>query len=222
VGDDRYYPHPNPPPDRGRTIAIDYFRFLATEALRPSPEKLKKERFLGVALRTEARLLRNLLLLVEARFTLVLFTPERLRLELARFAADFFLLELARFVAGLFLVELARFAAALFLVELARFAAGFFLVELARFAADFFLLETVRLRPARLFNDRLRLEAALLVTLFFLDFTAALLLALPEPLFLPPLDNLFTVAQARRLATDLDLPLVLYPAAICFAWRFCF
>jgi len=47
------------------------------------------------------------------------------------------------------------------------------------------------------------------------------LLVRPEPLFFPPPDCLFTVAQARLSASLADAPLFLYPSSIFSAWRFC-
>src|SRR5690606_5155990 len=43
----------------------------------------------------------------------------------------------------------------------------------------------------------------------------------PEPDLLPPPDSLFTVAQARLLASFSETPRSSYPSAICSALRFC-
>src|SRR5439155_6999339 len=42
----------------------------------------------------------------------------------------------------------------------------------------------------------------------------------PEPLFFPPPDSLFTVAQARRAASLLPVPRFSYPSSMCSARRF--
>jgi hypothetical protein len=44
----------------------------------------------------------------------------------------------------------------------------------------------------------------------------------PEPLFLPPLSDLFTVAHARFSASFFETPRFSYPSSICSAFRFCF
>ena len=43
----------------------------------------------------------------------------------------------------------------------------------------------------------------------------------PEPLFFPPPDDLFTVAQARALAVFFETPRRSYPFSMCVALRFC-
>src|SRR5213078_4627077 len=43
----------------------------------------------------------------------------------------------------------------------------------------------------------------------------------PDPLFFPPPVSLFTVAQARRSASLLDVPRFSYPSSMCSALRFC-
>jgi hypothetical protein len=44
----------------------------------------------------------------------------------------------------------------------------------------------------------------------------------PDPLFFPPPDSSFTVAQARRAASARETPRFSYPSSICRARRFCF
>jgi hypothetical protein len=55
----------------------------------------------------------------------------------------------------------------------------------------------------------------------FRDALRLLFLPRPDPLFLPPLSSLFTVAQARRSASRRDTPRDSYPSSMCSARRFC-
>jgi hypothetical protein len=55
----------------------------------------------------------------------------------------------------------------------------------------------------------------------FLEEVRVLFLPRPDPLFLPPLSSLFTVAQARRSASLRDTPRSSYPSSMCSARRFC-
>jgi hypothetical protein len=54
---------------------------------------------------------------------------------------------------------------------------------------------------------------------FFVDFFFAALR--PEPLFLPPLSRLLTVAQAIRSAVSSLRPRSFALSSMCSAWRFC-
>ena len=56
----------------------------------------------------------------------------------------------------------------------------------------------------------------------FRDGALLLFFPRPEPLFLPPLSDLFTVAQARFSASFLPTPRFSYPSSMCSAFRFCF
>ena len=55
----------------------------------------------------------------------------------------------------------------------------------------------------------------------FLEDVRVLFLPRPDPLFLPPLSSLFTVAQARRSDSLRDTPRSSYPSSMCSALRFC-